>query len=173
MVSYSKRKSEELSPIILRLKIAFLFYGKMNDEFYLGALLVWNPTSWHPFNLPYISVTMKQKCCKLVSLLACKICSVFHYKAQSCPLCSKLLHMDIKTHGNVVRPKKPAHHFREYINRKNKNEFFVYTLGLSDIIILAIYRDILKVLISRYLLINYHDTIPVHYCHLKGICYAG
>ena len=38
-------------------------------------------------------------------------------------------------------------------------------LGLSDIIVLAIYRDILKVLISRYFRINYCDTIPVHYCH--------
>ena len=49
----------------------------------------------------------------------------------------------------------------------------MHVLGLSDIIVLAIYRDILKVSISRYLLINYHDIIPVHYCRLKGICYAG
>ena len=38
-------------------------------------------------------------------------------------------------------------------------------VGLSNIIVLAIYRDILKVSISQYFLINYHDTIPVHYCH--------
>ena len=39
------------------------------------------------------------------------------------------------------------------------------TLELSDTIVLAIYRDILKVSISRYFVINYHDTMPVHYCH--------
>ena len=38
-------------------------------------------------------------------------------------------------------------------------------LGLSDIIVLAIYHDILKVLISQYFVINYCDTMPVHYCH--------
>ena len=37
-------------------------------------------------------------------------------------------------------------------------------LGLSNIIVLTIYRDILKVLILH---INYRDTMPVHYCHLK------
>jgi len=44
-------------------------------------------------------------------------------------------------------------------------DMYAWQLGLSDIIVLAIYRDILKVLISRYFLINYRDTIPVHYCH--------
>ena len=39
------------------------------------------------------------------------------------------------------------------------------TLGLSDTTVLAIYRDILKVSISRYFVINYRDTTPVHYCH--------
>ena len=48
----------------------------------------------------------------------------------------------------------------------------VSPLGLSDTTVLAIYRDILKVSISRYLVINYRDTMPVHYCHLKTICYA-
>ena len=38
-------------------------------------------------------------------------------------------------------------------------------LGLSDIIVLTIYHDILKVLISRYFVINHCDTMPVHYCH--------
>ena len=38
-------------------------------------------------------------------------------------------------------------------------------LGLSDTTVLAIYRDILKVSISRYFVINYRDTMPVHYCH--------
>ena len=38
-------------------------------------------------------------------------------------------------------------------------------LGLGNITILAIYRDILKVSISRYFVINYRDTMPVHYCH--------
>ena len=41
----------------------------------------------------------------------------------------------------------------------------VYVLGLSDTTLLAIYRDILKVSISRYFVINYRDTMPVHYCH--------
>ena len=45
-------------------------------------------------------------------------------------------------------------------------------LGLSDTTVLAIYRDILKVPISRYFVINYRDTMPVHYCHYKFICYA-
>ena len=39
------------------------------------------------------------------------------------------------------------------------------TVGLSDTTVLAIYRDILKVSISRYFVINYRDTMPVHYCH--------
>ena len=39
------------------------------------------------------------------------------------------------------------------------------TLGLSDTTVLVIYRDILKVSISRYFVINYRDTMPVHYCH--------
>ena len=38
-------------------------------------------------------------------------------------------------------------------------------LGLSDTTVLAIYRDILKVSILRYFVINYRDTMPVHYCH--------
>ena len=38
-------------------------------------------------------------------------------------------------------------------------------LGLSDTTALAIYRDILKVLISRYFVINYRDTMPVHFRH--------
>ena len=38
-------------------------------------------------------------------------------------------------------------------------------LGLSNIIILAIYRNILKVSILRYFLINYRDTISVQHCH--------
>ena len=40
-----------------------------------------------------------------------------------------------------------------------------YMLGLSDTTVLAIYRDILKVSISQYFVINYHDTMPVHYRH--------
>ena len=42
----------------------------------------------------------------------------------------------------------------------------IYSVGLSDTTVLAIYRDILKVSISRYFVINYRDTMPVHYCHL-------
>ena len=38
-------------------------------------------------------------------------------------------------------------------------------VGLSDTTVLAIYCDSLKVSISRYFVINYRDTIPVHYCH--------
>ena len=38
-------------------------------------------------------------------------------------------------------------------------------VGLSDIVVLATYRDILKVSILLYFVINYHDTMPVHYCH--------
>ena len=38
-------------------------------------------------------------------------------------------------------------------------------LELSDTTVLAIYCDILKVSISRYFVINYRDTMPVHYCH--------
>ena len=40
-----------------------------------------------------------------------------------------------------------------------------FKLGLSDTTVLAIYRDILKVSISQYFVINYRDTMPVHYCH--------
>ena len=40
-----------------------------------------------------------------------------------------------------------------------------YVLGLSDTTVLAIYRDIFKVSISQYFVINYRDTMPVHYCH--------
>ena len=43
---------------------------------------------------------------------------------------------------------------------------YVFPLGLSDTTVLAIYRDILKISISRYFVINYRDTMPVHYCHL-------
>ena len=39
-----------------------------------------------------------------------------------------------------------------------------HTLGLSDTTVLAIYHDILKESISRYFVINYRDTMPVHYC---------
>ena len=42
---------------------------------------------------------------------------------------------------------------------------YTYVLGLSDTTVLAIYRDILKVSISRYFVINYRDTMPIHYCH--------
>ena len=38
-------------------------------------------------------------------------------------------------------------------------------LGLSDTTVLSIYRDILKVSILRYFVINYRDTMPVHYYH--------
>ena len=41
----------------------------------------------------------------------------------------------------------------------------MFTLGLSDTTVLAIYRDILKISISRYFVINYCDTMHVHYCH--------
>ena len=43
--------------------------------------------------------------------------------------------------------------------------FLMYQLGLSDTTVLAIYRDILKISISRYFVINYRDTMPVHYYH--------
>jgi len=45
------------------------------------------------------------------------------------------------------------------------NCWSIIMLGLSDIIVLAIYYDILKVSISQYFHINYRDTIPVHYFH--------
>ena len=41
----------------------------------------------------------------------------------------------------------------------------MYVLGLSDTTVLTIYRNILKVLILQYFVINYRDTMPVHYCH--------
>ena len=47
----------------------------------------------------------------------------------------------------------------------NEKCHFDLCLGLSDTTVLAIYRDILKVLISRYFVINYRDTMPVHCCH--------
>ena len=47
-----------------------------------------------------------------------------------------------------------------------------FPLGLSNIIVLVIYHDILKVSISQYFVINYCDTMPVHYCHQKSICYV-
>ena len=47
----------------------------------------------------------------------------------------------------------------------NPTTFRLLHLGLSDTTVLAIYRDILKVSISRYFVINYRDTMPVHYCH--------
>ena len=44
-------------------------------------------------------------------------------------------------------------------------------VGLSDIgVVLMIYRDILKVSILQYFDINYCDTMPVYYCHLKILC---
>ena len=50
---------------------------------------------------------------------------------------------------------------------KNKDKFIAFQfqwhqLGLSDTTVLAIYRDILKVSISRCFV---RDTMPVHYCH--------
>jgi len=35
-----------------------------------GALLVWNSNVLTLINLPYISVTMKQKCCELAQLVS-------------------------------------------------------------------------------------------------------
>ena len=49
-------------------------------------------------------------------------------------------------------------------NQRNKGG---HLLGLSDTTVLAIYCDILKVSISRCFVINYRDTIPVHYCHYR------
>ena len=37
----------------------------------------------------------------------------------------------------------------------------IFRLGLSDTTVLVIYRDILKLSISRYFVINYRDTMPV------------
>ena len=45
------------------------------------------------------------------------------------------------------------------------SSFSVNLLGLSDTTVLTIYCDILTVSISRYFVINYRDTRPVHYCH--------
>ena len=43
-----------------------------------------------------------------------------------------------------------------------------FGLELSDIIILAIHHDILKVSISRYFVVDYYDIMPVHLLLLKN-----
>jgi len=49
--------------IILRFKIAFLFYGKMNCGYkkgaLQGALLLWHSNILTPINFPYVNITMK------------------------------------------------------------------------------------------------------------------
>ena len=49
-----------------------------------------------------------------------------------------------------------------------KGPIWELIVGLSDTTVLAIYRDILKVSISRYLVINYRDN-KIHYLYITVI----
>ena len=53
----------------------------------------------------------------------------------------------------------------QFYNNERECVLCMYTVGLSDTTVLAIYRNILKVSISRFFVINYRDTMPVHNCH--------
>jgi len=44
-------------------------------------------------------------------------------------------------------------------------DWWACPLGLSNIIILAIYFDILEVSTSWHFIINYRDIMPAHYRH--------
>ena len=47
---------------------------------------------------------------------------------------------------------------------KNRKFQYLMITRAEQIIVLVIYRDILKVSISRYFVINYCDTMTIH-CH--------